>query len=67
MDPIAFEIGPLVFRWYGLLIVGGALIAAWLASREAQYRGQNPEHVWDVFVWALLGGILGARLYHVLS
>ncbi len=67
MDPIAFELGPLVFRWYGLLIVGGALLAAWVASRYARWRGQNPDHVWDVFVWALLGGILGARLYHVLS
>ncbi|MGH2544647.1 MAG: prolipoprotein diacylglyceryl transferase [Ardenticatenaceae bacterium] len=67
MDPIAFEIGPLVFRWYGLLIVGGALLAAWVASKEAEHRGQNPQHVWDAFVWALLGGIVGARLYHVLS
>ncbi len=67
MDGIAFEIGPLVFRWYGLLIVGGALVAAWVSSLEARHRGQNPEHVWDVFVWALLGGILGARLYHVFS
>ncbi len=67
MDPVAFSIGPLVFRWYGLLIVGGALFAAWVASKEAVWRGQDPDHVWDVFVWALLGGILGARLYHVFS
>jgi phosphatidylglycerol---prolipoprotein diacylglyceryl transferase len=67
MDPIAFELGPLVFRWYGILIVGGALLGAWVASRYARWRGQNPDHVWDVFVWALLGGIIGARLYHVFS
>ncbi|MCB0077017.1 MAG: prolipoprotein diacylglyceryl transferase [Anaerolineales bacterium] len=67
MDPIAFQIGPLAFRWYGLLIVGGALLAAWVAARYAKWRGQNPEYVWDVFVWAMLGGILGARLYHVFS
>jgi phosphatidylglycerol:prolipoprotein diacylglycerol transferase len=49
------------------MIVGGALVAAWLAAREANYRGQNPEHVWDMLVYALLGGIFGGRLYHVLS
>lgn len=67
MDPIAFEIGPLVFRWYGLLIVGGALFATWVASIEARHRGQDPDHLWDGFIWAFLGGIVGARLYHVLS
>lgn len=67
MDPIAFSLGPLVFRWYGLLIVGGAVFAAWVAARYARFRAQNPDHVWDIFVWALLGGILGARLYHVFS
>lgn len=66
-DPIAFQIGPLIFRWYGIMIVGGALLAAWLAAREAKYRGQNPDHVWDILVYALIGGIVGGRLYHVFS
>ncbi len=66
-NPILFQLGPLTIRWYGILIVGGALIAAWVAAREAHRRGQNPNHIWDVFVYALLGGILGGRLYHVFS
>ena len=66
-DPIAFQIGPFIFRWYGIMIVGGALMAAWVAAKEAKYRGRNPDHVWDILVYALIGGILGGRLYHVLS
>src|SRR5690606_19334988 len=66
-DPIALQIGPLALRWYGLLIVSGALVGAWIAAREAKRRGQNPDHVWDMLVFALVLGILGGRFYHVLS
>ncbi len=66
-DPILVSFGPLVIRWYGLLIVGGALAAAYVASIEARRKGENPDHAWNVLIWALILGILGARVYHVLS
>lgn len=66
-DPFALQIGPFALRWYGLLIVAGALAGAWVAAREARRRGQNPDHAWDMLVFTLIVGILGARLYHVLS
>ena len=67
MDPIAIQIGPFAIRWYGLLITSGAILAAFVATREARRRGENPDHVWDMLVWVLIAGIIGARLYHVLS
>jgi phosphatidylglycerol:prolipoprotein diacylglycerol transferase len=54
-------------HWYGLLIVGGAVLAAWLATREASRRGENPDHAWNLLTWVLILGIIGARLYHVFS
>lgn len=66
-DPILVHIGPLAIRWYGILIVGGALAAAYVATFEARRRRENPDHVWNVLVWTLLLGIIGARLYHVFS
>lgn len=66
IDPV-FHIGPLTVHWYGVLIVSGALAGAYAASLEAKRRGEDPEHVWNGLVWCLIGGILGARLYHVLS
>lgn len=66
-NPIAFRIGPLVIHWYGLLIVTGALLGAVIASREAERRGEDPEHAWNVLTLCLLFGIIGARLYHVFS
>jgi phosphatidylglycerol:prolipoprotein diacylglycerol transferase len=66
-DPIAFQIGPVTVYWYGLLIATGALVGAWLASLEAQRRGWDPDHVWNALVICLILGLIGARLYHVVS
>ncbi len=66
-DPILFQFGPLAIRWYGLLIVVGALAAAYIATLEAKRRREDPEHVWNILIWCLILGIIGARLYHVLS
>jgi phosphatidylglycerol:prolipoprotein diacylglycerol transferase len=45
----------------------GALAAAWLAEREAKRKGMNFEFVWDALPWVLIGGIAGARLWHILT
>lgn len=61
------EIGPLTINLYGIIIMLGALAGALLASRDAKRRGLNSEFVWDGLIWVLIGGILGARLWHVLT
>lgn len=75
-DPVAFTI-PLPFAlfgqtslpiyWYGILIVVGAIAGAFLAAHEAKRKGMDPDHVWNALLFGLLFGVLGARLYHVLS
>jgi phosphatidylglycerol:prolipoprotein diacylglycerol transferase len=60
------DIGPLRIHYYGIILMLGALAGAWLASREARRRGQDTEVVWDGLVWVLIGGIVGARIWHVL-
>ncbi|MCX6046367.1 MAG: prolipoprotein diacylglyceryl transferase [Chloroflexi bacterium] len=67
MNPIIFKIGPFALHWYGVLIVGGAVLATWVASRYARRAGENPDHVWNLLAWGLVAGIVGARLYHVFS
>jgi phosphatidylglycerol:prolipoprotein diacylglycerol transferase len=66
IDP-TFYIGPLAIHWYGIIIVLGALAGAYASSVEARRGNEDPEHVWNALVWCLIAGILGARLYHVLS
>lgn len=65
--PQGFFIGPFEVRFYGIILMLGAVAGAWLASREAKRRGYNPEIVWDLLTYLLIGGIIGARLWHVLT
>jgi phosphatidylglycerol---prolipoprotein diacylglyceryl transferase len=65
--PQGFYIGPLFIHYYGVIIMFGALLAGWLASRLAAQYGQNPDLIWDVFPWILVAGVIGARIWHVLT
>lgn len=53
--------------FYALVIISGALLGAFLASKEAKRRGYNPDTIWDVLPWILIAGIIGARLWHVFT
>lgn len=68
-DPVAFTI-PFIDRpvfWYGLMVTLGTLVAAYIADREARKRDHNPDHVWNALIPIMILGLLGARLYHVVS
>jgi phosphatidylglycerol:prolipoprotein diacylglycerol transferase len=65
--PTGFYIGPLYIYYYGIILMVGALAGGWLASREAKRRGYNPDLIWDGLIWALIGGIIGARLWHIFT
>jgi phosphatidylglycerol:prolipoprotein diacylglycerol transferase len=59
--------GAYLVRFYGIILMAGAFVAGWIAAREAKRRGHNPDLVWDGLVWVLLGGIVGARLWHIFT
>ncbi len=69
MPPVSptINIGPLTVHWYGVIIVLGSVAGGYVAAVEAKRRGEDPEHAWNGLVWVLIGGILGARLYHIIS
>jgi phosphatidylglycerol:prolipoprotein diacylglycerol transferase len=54
-------------HFYGIIIMLGAIAAGFLAGREARRRGLDSEVVWDLLVWVILGGVIGARLWHVFT
>lgn len=65
--PEGFPVGPLFIRFYGIILMLGALVGAWLATREAKRHGHEPEIVWDLLTYLLIGGIIGARIWHILT
>lgn len=65
--PGLYIFGNYCVRYYGIILIGGAIAGGFLAAVEARRRGKDPDIVWDGIVWALIGGIIGARLWHVLT
>lgn len=49
------------------MIMLGVVAASLLVSAEAKRRGQNPEILWDMLVWVVIAGIVGARIWHILT
>jgi len=65
--PNGFNIGPIYIYFYGIIIMLGALAGAWLASFEARRRAEPHERVWDALPWAVIGGVVGARLWPIFT
>lgn len=62
-----FDLGPVRIRFYALFILAGIVAAAWITSRRLKKVGANSEAALDVVMWAVVFGIVGARIYHVLT
>ena len=62
-----FPIGPVKIHIYALCIILGGILAFWLGGKRWQARGGKPEQMYDVGLWAVVFGIIGARLYHVIT
>lgn len=61
------ELGPLALRMYAVSILTGAVLAMWIGERRYVARGGRPGAIVDVAIWAIPLGIIGARLYHVIT
>jgi phosphatidylglycerol:prolipoprotein diacylglycerol transferase len=67
MDPVVFHAGPFMLSWYNLFFMLAVLAGGWLGLREARRKGIDTEKMQALVVWGLLGGIVGARLFHVVD
>jgi phosphatidylglycerol:prolipoprotein diacylglycerol transferase len=65
--PIPFLNTSFHIYFYGILITLGVVAATLLASAQAKHSGQDPEIIWDMLFWVVLAGIVGARIWHVLT
>jgi phosphatidylglycerol:prolipoprotein diacylglycerol transferase len=67
IDPIILNIGYFALRWYSLILLVAIVIGVWLTAREAERKGFKKDDVYEAAVWIIVGGIIGARLFHVLD
>lgn len=59
--------GSLRIHAYALCILAGIIVGLWLTSVRWGRRGAPEGSVWDIVIWAIPFGIIGGRLYHVVS
>jgi prolipoprotein diacylglyceryl transferase len=62
-----WHLGPLPVRAYALAILAGIVAAIWITSKRWAARGGDPDDVLDIAFWAVPFGIVGGRVYHVIS
>lgn len=66
IDPIAFELGPLSVRWYGILIAAAFMIGIFGSGRMVQKAGLDEDAYYSTVLWVVLLSLIGARLYYVI-
>jgi phosphatidylglycerol---prolipoprotein diacylglyceryl transferase len=67
VQPIAFQFDSFPVYWYGVMIALAFLAGLWTASRRGLRQGFAPEKILDLGPWLIVGGLLGARVFFVIS
>jgi phosphatidylglycerol:prolipoprotein diacylglycerol transferase len=67
INPMIGHFGPFMLTWFGLLVALAVAAGWWLGMREARRKGLDVEKVQSLILWSLLGGLIGARLFHVVD
>jgi prolipoprotein diacylglyceryl transferase len=62
-----WHLGPLPIRAYALCIIAGIVLCVWIGEKRWVARGGASGEVLDIAVWAVPFGIVGGRLYHVIT
>jgi prolipoprotein diacylglyceryl transferase len=63
----SFSVGPLTIHFYALCIITGIAAAIWIGRKRYANLGGNPDDVSEVAIWAVPFGIIGGRIYHVVT
>lgn len=63
----SFSVGPLTIHFYALCIITGIAAAIWIGRNRYANLGGNPDDVSEVAIWAVPFGIIGGRIYHVVT
>jgi phosphatidylglycerol---prolipoprotein diacylglyceryl transferase len=65
-QPLSYDVGPLQLTGFGLAVLMAFVIAQIISQRELARRGHDPEPMGDVVFAAVIGGLLGGKLYYAI-
>ncbi|MBO1198754.1 prolipoprotein diacylglyceryl transferase [Staphylococcus simiae] len=66
INPVAFDLGPLSVRWYGIIIALGILLGYFIAQRAVVNVGLDKDTLVDIIFYSAIAGFLCARIYFVI-
>jgi prolipoprotein diacylglyceryl transferase len=64
-SPSSPNVGP--FHMYGIILAVGVLVAVWVSEHRWRRRGYPAGGIYDIAFWVVVWGVIGARIYHVLT
>ena len=67
LDPILLTLGPFSLSWHSLFLVVGIMVGVWLSARLVAKAGLSADEIYSMAPWAILGGIIGTRLVHIID
>ncbi|MCL5959373.1 MAG: prolipoprotein diacylglyceryl transferase [Chloroflexi bacterium] len=67
IDPVIVQIGHFAIRWYSLMIVTAIIVGTYVGLKETRRKGIPDDDVYSFLTWGIIGGIVGARLLHVID
>src|SRR3989304_4189701 len=67
IDPMAIHIGHFMLSWYSIVVILAILAAVGIAIYEGKRKGISSDTILSLAPWVLIGGIIGARLFHVID
>ena len=67
MDPVIFEVAGFVLTWHGFLTFIAVALAVFLVTRWGKKEGLDVDGIYSISVWAIIGGIIGSRVVHVID
>ncbi len=67
IDPILLSLGSLSVSWHSLFMVVAIVVGVWLPAHLVAKAGLSKDRLYSLALWAIPGGIVGARLVHVID
>jgi phosphatidylglycerol---prolipoprotein diacylglyceryl transferase len=67
IDPNIIDFGPFLLSWHGFFTFVAVAVAVYLVHRWGTREGMNSDALLSVAVWAIIGGIIGARILHIID